>query len=56
MLLLLGNNTVQTKNLGLNLYADHDLKETTFNLSAQYSNPFFTHKHGKDLLTFFIDV
>jgi hypothetical protein len=51
--LLLGNNTLRTNKLGLNLYADHDLKEITFNLSPQYSNPFFTHKHGKDLLTFF---
>jgi hypothetical protein len=53
---LLGNNTLRTNKLGLNLYADHDLKEITFNLSPQYSNPFFTYKHGKDLLTFFIDV
>jgi hypothetical protein len=40
-ILLLGNNTLQTNKLGLNLYADHDLKEITFNLSPQYSNPFF---------------
>jgi hypothetical protein len=50
-LLLLGNNTQQTSKLGLDLHADHDLKEISFNLSPQNSNPFFTHKHGKNLLT-----
>jgi hypothetical protein len=51
---LLGNNTLRTSKLGLDLHADHDLKEITFNLSPQNSNPFFTHKHGKDLLTFLL--
>jgi hypothetical protein len=37
---LLGNNTLRTNKLGLNLYADHDLKEITFNLSPQTQTPF----------------
>lgn len=53
-ILLLGNNTLWTSKLGLDLHADHDLKEITFNLSPQNSNPFFTHKHGKNLLTFLL--
>jgi hypothetical protein len=53
-LLLLGNNTLRTSKLGLDLHADHDFKEITFNLSPQNSNPFFTYKHGKDLLTFLL--
>ena len=53
--LLWGNNTLWTSKLGLGLHADHDLKEITFNLSPQNSKtPFFTHKHGKDLLTFLL--
>jgi hypothetical protein len=53
-ILLLGNNTLRTSKLGLGLHADHDPKEITFNLSPQNSNPFFTYKHGKDLLTFLL--
>jgi hypothetical protein len=34
-ILLLGNNTLRTSKLGLNLHADHDLKEITFNLPPQ---------------------
>jgi hypothetical protein len=53
-IMLLGNNTLRTSKLGLGLHADHDPKEITFNLSPQNSNPFFTYKHGKDLLTFLL--
>jgi hypothetical protein len=51
-ILLLGNNTLWTNKLGLDLHADFDLQKMTFNLSPQNSKPlFFTHKHGTDLLT-----
>jgi hypothetical protein len=53
---LLGNNTLQTSKLGLDLHADHDLKEITFNLSPQNSNPFFLIQAWKGPTNLFTDV
>ena len=53
---MLGNNTLRTNKLGLNLYVDHDLKENTFNLSPQYSNPFFHTQAWKRPTNLFIST
>ena len=37
----MGNNTLRTNNLGLDLHADFDLQKMTFDLSPQNSKPLF---------------
>jgi hypothetical protein len=54
--LLLGNNTLRTSKLGLNLHVDHDPKEITFNLSPQNSKPLFHIQAWKRPTNLFTEV